>query len=123
MLKLGKIITHIAVLYGIFLIGNWIQLTFHLIIPGSVIGMILLFILLYTNSIKVSWIEDGTRLFVSHLTLFFIPATVGIVNYLQLFTGEGILLIIIVLISTALVMGISGVVSQWFVRKKEMHHE
>ena len=71
----------------------------------------------------MSWIEDGTRLFVSHLTLFFIPATVGIVNYLQLFTGEGILLIIIVLISTALVMGISGVVSQWFVRKKEMHHE
>ena len=85
--------------------------------------MILLFILLITNCMKLSWIEDGTKLFVNHLTLFFIPATVGIVNYLQLFSGKGLLLIIIVLISTGLVMGISGNISQWLVSKKELNHE
>lgn len=121
--KFVKIIIHIAILYGLFLIGNWIQHTFHLVIPGSVIGMILLFILLITNCMKLSWIEDGTKLFVNHLTLFFIPATVGIVNYLQLFSGKGLLLIIIVLISTGLVMGISGNISQWLVSKKELNHE
>jgi len=123
LLKAGKIVIHIAVLYGLFLLGSWIQDTFNLFIPGSVIGMIILFLLLVTNIIKISWIEDGTKLFVSHLTLFLIPATVGIINYLELFSGEGLRLVGIVLISTALVMGVSGFVSQWLMRRKEWRHE
>lgn len=123
MLKLIKIIMHIIILYGIYLIGNWIQVALNLFIPGSVIGMVLLFIFLMTNIIKVTWIEEGSKLIINHLTLFFIPATVGVMNYFELFKGNGFLLVLIALLSTALVMALSGVVSQWLMRRKEVPHD
>src|SRR5699024_8655822 len=67
------------------------------ILSGSVIGMVLLFVLLMTNSLNVRWIEEGTQFMIRHLNLFFIPATVGIMDYFHVFAGKGILLIFIVL--------------------------
>ncbi|WP_188455451.1 CidA/LrgA family protein [Virgibacillus oceani] len=120
MLRICKTIIQIAILYGIYLIGNWIQHVLGLFIPGSVIGLIILFILLMTNVLNVAWIDKGAKFFVEHLTLFFIPATVGILNYFDVFSGKGFLLIIIVLISTVLVMSGSGFISQWIMRRKEL---
>lgn len=123
LLKIGKVIIHIAILYVFYLFGNWIQETFNLFIPGSVIGMILLFILLMTNIIKVSWVEEGARFMINHLALFFIPATVGVIDYFELFSGKGFYLVPIVLVSTALVMAGSGIVGQWLIRRKEVKHD
>lgn len=122
-MKFIKIVVHIAVLYSFFLIGNVIQEFFHLFIPGSVIGMILLFVMLITNRLNVQWLEEGMQFMIQHLPLFFIPATVGIMSYFNLFAGKGILLILIVLLSTILVMSGSGLVSQYLARGKEMEHE
>lgn len=96
---------------------------FNLFIPGSVIGMILLFLLLSTNILKVSWIEEGAQVIIRHMILFFIPATVGIINYFGLFSGRGFLLIVIVLISTVLVMVGSGLVGQSLARRMECRDE
>lgn len=95
----------------------------NLVIPGSVIGMIILFLLLAANVIKPYWIEEGARFMVDHLVLFFIPATVGIINFFDLFAGKGFLLILIVLFSTVLVMSSSGVTSQWLMARKEGNHD
>ncbi|RKQ33531.1 CidA/LrgA family protein [Oceanobacillus halophilus] len=123
MLKIIKIITHIIILYSIFLVGNWIQQKLDLLIPGSVIGMIILFLLLLSNLIKVSWIEEGTKFMIRHLTLFFIPVTVGVISYFELFRGRGFLLVVIVILSTLLVMVSSGWISQWIVTRKEINHD
>ncbi|WP_286171127.1 CidA/LrgA family protein [Lentibacillus populi] len=123
LLKLFKIFLQIAILYGVCLIGNGIQHVFHLFIPGSVIGMILLFVLLSMNIVKAAWIEDGANVIIKNLTLFFIPATVGILDYMDVFTGKGSLLIFIVLVSTVLVMAGSGFVSQWMMQRREVNHD
>ena len=83
MLKLGKICLHIIILYSFYLLGNWIQISLNLFIPGSVIGMILLFILLLIKGVKITWIEEGATFLINKLPLFFIPATVGIIDYLD----------------------------------------
>ncbi|RLL42944.1 CidA/LrgA family holin-like protein [Oceanobacillus piezotolerans] len=113
------IFIHIIILYAFYQIGNWIQFIFNLLIPGSVIGMILLFLLLATNVIKVKWIEAGAAMMNKHLTLFFIPVTVGIMNYFDLFKGRGIILVLITIISTIIVMISSGLISQWLATRKE----
>ncbi len=123
MFKIYKIIIQIAFLYGIYLVGHWIQEALNLFVPGSVIGLIILFILLSTNVVKDVWVEKGANFFVKHLTLFFIPATVGIINYYGVFSGKGFLLIVIVLLSTVLVMAGSGLVTQWMMRGKEVEHD
>jgi len=123
LLKLSKILLHIIFLYCIYLLGNWIVEIFNLIIPGSVLGMIILFVLLLTNVIKVTWIEEGTKFVVDNLAFFFIPATVGIINYFDLFVGKGMFLILIVLFSTTLVIITSGLTSQWIMCRKERKHD
>lgn len=116
-----RIAVQILLLYGLYLVGDFIQRTLHLFIPGSVIGMVLLFILLVFGVVKVRWLEAGLQFMVRHLALFFIPATIGIMNYFDLFKGKGMLLIAIVLFSTVLVMGSSGLTSQWLVNRREKH--
>lgn len=118
-----RIVIHIAFLYILLLVGNLVQDVFQLFIPGSVIGMLLLFLLLKLEVVKLSWIQEGTSVLLKHLTLFFIPVTIGFIEYLELFSGRGVLLLVITVISTAIVMGISGVVSEQLARRKEAQHE
>lgn len=120
MLHNGIIIPiQIAMLYGIYLIGKGIQNLFDLFIPGSVIGMILLFILLSFKVVPEWILQRGITFMIRHLPFFFIPATVGIISYAYVFKGKGILLIGIGLLSTALVMALAGLVTQWLVRRRE----
>src|SRR5690625_2306180 len=92
MFKLCIIFLHIIILYSFYLLGNWIQMSLNLFIPGSVIGMILLFLLLLIKGVKITWIEEGAAFLINNLPLFFIPATVGIIDYFSLFSGVLVML-------------------------------
>lgn len=119
MINLLRIIYQVAILFGVFYIGNWIQDFFKLFIPGSVIGLIIMFILLTTGIVSPRFIKNGSSYMVKHLVLFFIPTTVGVINFYQLFIGKGILLIVITIISSLLVMISAGYTSQFLARGKE----
>lgn len=107
-----------SVLVVFYLMGSWIQQIFHLFIPGSVIGMLLLFTALSLKIIDVRWIEEGIQFVIRNMMLLFIPATVGIISYFDLFKGQGMLMIVIVLLSTVIVMGISAISSKVFSRSQ-----
>ncbi|WP_231572540.1 CidA/LrgA family protein [Halobacillus sp. BBL2006] len=109
----------IAMLYGIYLIGKGIQNLFDLFIPGSVIGMILLFTILSFKVVPEWILQRGITFMIRHLPFFFIPATVGVISYAYVFKGKGVLLIGIGLLSTALVMALAGLVTQWMVKRRE----
>lgn len=123
MLNFAKLVIQIGILFGIYSIGAWIQQYFNLFIPGSVIGLVLMFILLTTGILKANWIEKGARFMVNHLVLFFIPATVGLLNYYDLFKGKGIFLIVITVVSTLFVMLGSGVTSQMLAKERNISNE
>src|SRR5699024_1672927 len=115
-------VLQVAILYLVYEIGVWIQSTLDLFIPGSVIGLILLFMLLMTKMYPLKCIENGSKFMNKHLVLFFITATVGIMNHYRLIAGKGIFLIGIVIASTVCVMGASGFVSQQLAKKGEKRH-
>ncbi|MCF6138333.1 CidA/LrgA family protein [Pseudalkalibacillus berkeleyi] len=115
----------VFLLYGIYLVGVWIQESFHLTMPGSMIGMLLLFILLLTKMMPLAWVQEGCHFLLSHLPLFFIPVTVGVMEFGFVFKGKGLLLIPVVLASTILVMVISAKILEWLMSKelKKGSHE
>ncbi|WP_394219139.1 CidA/LrgA family protein [Halobacillus trueperi] len=123
MSKAVTIILQITGLYIIYLFGTLIQNTFNLFIPGSVIGLVILFALLSLKLVPELWFKQGVGFMIKHLPFFFIPATVGVMSYAYVFEGKGVLLVVIGLLSTALVMGISGFVAQWMARRREAAHE
>jgi len=120
--KILRIIVQIGVLFLFFLIGLGIQKLFNLIIPGSVIGLVLLFLCLFFNIVPEAWVKDGAGFMTRHLILFFIPATVGIMNYFDLFIGSGYMLVIITIISSLIVLVTAGLVSEKLARRKDSHH-
>nr|WP_093132510.1 CidA/LrgA family holin-like protein [Salinibacillus kushneri] len=119
----AKILLQVGILSIFYVIGTKIQQFFHLIIPGSIIGMLLLFMVLLTTKFKTKWVDEGAKLLIKHLPLLFIPVTVGIINYLSIFNGKGILLIPIAFISTLIVIVGSGGISQYLARKRVNDHE
>lgn len=119
MVKGVKIVFQIGLLYVLYLIGEWVADIFDLLVPGSVIGLIILLFLLFMRGLKLEWVEEGAAFMVRHLTFFFIPTTVGIMQYYDVFAGKGFLLVVIVLFSTVLVMVTSGLTGQLIWRRKD----
>lgn len=121
---MGITVIQIGVLYMLYIFGSIIQQLLHIPIPGSMIGMLLLFLLLMTGMVKEEWISRGANMLLSHLTLLFIPATVGIIDYVELFLGKGIWSIFIVIVSTMIVMLFAGFIGQWAqTREQKRMHE
>jgi holin-like protein len=113
------IIFQVVILYGVYQMGVWIQKALNLFIPGSIIGMLLLLGLLFLKIIPISVIEEGASYMLRHLPFFFLPVTVGVIEYFGLFKGKGFLLIIITIFSTIIVMVTAGVTSQYLAAKGE----
>ncbi|MBS4175241.1 CidA/LrgA family holin-like protein [Bacillus sp. FJAT-49736] len=118
-MKILIIFLQICILYIFSFIGTVIHNYFHLIIPGSIIGLILLFICLCLKIVPVMWIENGAGFLLSILMLFFIPTTVGIMNYPSLLSVQGALLILAVLLSTIISIAIAGKTGQFFEKKSQ----
>ena len=113
MKKIIRIILQIGILFLFNFIGNLIQQRFNLVIPGSIIGLLLLFLCLLIKIIPVEIIEEGASFLLGILMLFFIPATVGIMNYPTLLSMQGALFIAAVLFSSVLAIIIAGIVGQY----------
>ena len=118
-MKFLIIVLQICILYIFSFIGNAIQNLFQLAIPGSIIALILLFICLCLKIIPVKLIEQGAGFLLSILTLFFIPATVGIMNYPSLLSLRGVMFFIVILLSTVITIAIAGTTSQFFEKKAQ----
>ena len=70
-----------AIYFAICLIGSGISAILPFPFPGSVIAMIILFILLITKALKVDKINSISDFFLDNMAFFFIPPTINIVNY------------------------------------------
>ncbi|MBO2536248.1 MULTISPECIES: CidA/LrgA family protein [Rummeliibacillus] len=116
-IQIAKIIVQIIFLYGILLLGDGIAKVSHLPIPGSIIGLVLLFLALQFHIVKLEWVNLGAGLLTSELLLFFVPSAVGVVQYDQIVGIIGIKLVTVIVLSTIVVMACTGLVAD-FVQKK-----
>ena len=105
-----KYIRQLMIVLIPYLIGTILQLTLHIPIPGSVIGLILLFLALQIGIVKVEMIEELCEFLLSNMSFFFIPAGVGLMTAFGVLKGKWIPFIIIVVFSTCLVWIVTALV-------------
>lgn len=118
-MRVIRIIIQIGILNIFYYIGVGIVSYLHIPLPGSVIGLLLLALSLNFKIIKVEYIQDGAGFLIGILTLFFIPATVGIIDYPELMSTTGLLIILAVIASTLIAIYLSGLVTQ-LIEKREL---
>lgn len=121
MKTIGNIIMQVSILFFISVAMNAIAELLRLPIPGSILGIAVLFLLLKTKVVKLSWIEQGANWLLAELLLFFIPSAVGVMQYIPLLQSEGLQILIVVVSSTIIVMVSSGLIASRIAKRKERH--
>ncbi|MEK3978233.1 CidA/LrgA family holin-like protein [Psychrobacillus sp. FSL K6-2836] len=117
MVKIIRIVFQVIILYIFSFIGSWIVQSLSLQFPGSIIGLLLLFGCLYFKIIPVELIKDGVGFLLTFLALFFIPATVGIMDYPELLSWTGLGMILSIFISTLITIIVTGKFCEFLERK------
>ncbi|MBF0243926.1 MAG: CidA/LrgA family protein [Planctomycetes bacterium] len=84
-------------------------------IPGNVLGMGLLLLGLMSGLIKIAWIEEAAELLLSNMALFFVPAGVGVMLYGDLIATEWLPICAATVLSTFVVMAVTGRLAQTLV--------
>lgn len=99
--------------------GEVLKYLIPLPIPASIYGLLLLLAALLTGVLPLKAVKETSAFLIEIMPLMFIPAAVGLLESWSAL--EGILLEVsaAVVVSTILVMGVSGVVTQTLIRGRE----
>lgn len=108
----------LLIIFGFLLLGYSTVAAFHLPLPGSVAGMLLLFLFLLTGVIKLDWIEKAASFQLKHLTLLFIPPIVSL--FLSARLGEILnwsIILILIISSICSLLG-TAIFVEWYEKIK-----
>lgn len=99
-----KFFKQLAIIVAFSLIGELLSYLIKLLIPsilipGSLIGMIILFLCLKFNIVKYSCIENLGEFFVNNMGFFFVPSAVAIMNEFGILAPIWWKLLIIIFVS------------------------
>ena len=113
-------LTLILVISGV---GEILARVLPLLIPGSVYGLVLLLVLLLTGAVKLHQVRETAYFLIEIMSLFFVPACVGIIDSWEELRPVVVPALMICLVSTAVAIGSTGTVTQFLVRRKEARGE
>ena len=114
-----KIIGQVFLLWVIYYLSTWVVRYFHVPLPGSVLGMIILFILLSTGIIKEQWLSAATNPLLKHLSFFFIPIAVELMEWSDLFLQKGYLLFLPLVVSLLVALLSTGGIVQFLIKSHQ----
>lgn len=89
-------------------------------IPGSVIGMVVLFLALHFNILPIEKVDDVGTWLTDNMAFLFIPAGVGLMTQFEVLGGNvWWQLLIILFVTTALMMWCVGTVVQKLIENRQ----
>ncbi|WP_019635486.1 CidA/LrgA family protein [Paenibacillus fonticola] len=117
--KMTTSVVQVTILFFISIAMNRLAELLHLPVPGSILGIIVIFVLLKSKVIKLTWVEQGANLLLAELLLFFVPSAVGVMKYIPLLESDGVRILIVVIASTFIVMLSSGLIASRITKRRE----
>ena len=118
-----QLVRSIVILYIILLLGNLISHYIPVGIPGSIWGLLLLFLGLTTHVIHLEWIYFGSSLLIRYMAVLFVPVSVGIIKYYDLLVSQWKILLIPNILSTFLTLFIIAFLGNYLFYKQSFTHK
>ena len=112
-----KYVRQLLIILFVSFLGELLKSIIPLSIPASIYGMVLLFLALELKILKVSDIKETSNFLIEIMPLMFVPAGVGLLDSWGALQPIWIQVVVITLISTVIVMGVSGSITQFVIRK------
>ena len=106
------IFNQLGIILGIWAVGELISSLISNIItmPGTIIGMIILFLLLQFKVISEEKIKDVADFLLGNMAFFFVPAGVSIINYFDILKSTVLQLLVICVVSTIVTFAVTAYV-------------
>lgn len=112
-------IREFLIIFMINYIGIIITNTFNLIIPGTIVGMIFLFILLYTKILKLKHIEGAGNILLANMTVLFLPPSVKLIDTMYLLKNSFFKILFLLIITTILTMVTTAKTVDFLIKREE----
>ena len=100
----------LTVLLGFQCLGEVVALATRLPVPGPVLGMAALLAWLGLRPAAATGLRDGAHALLSHLSLLFVPAGVGVMLHVRRLADEGLAIGVALVTSTALAIVVTALV-------------
>ena len=97
-----------TIIFGCLAVGELIVWLTGISIPSSIIGMLLLTALLQMKVFKLEWVKGMSDFLISNLGFFFVPPGVALMLYFDLIKAEILPIALATLLSTVVVLLITG---------------
>lgn len=112
-----KYLKEAVIIFGVTMVGEFLNYLLPLPVPAGVYGLFILLALLCTGAVKVADISATGNFLLDTMPLMFIPAGVGLINSVEELRGFLIPLTVISVVSTVVVMAVTGLTAQYFIRR------
>lgn len=87
--------------------------------PGSVLGIIVLFLLLCSGIVKEEQVSEAAGFFLKHLVFFFVSIAVGLMLWGDVFYEHGFILLVAIVVSSLLPLLAVGWISSFLCKEKK----
>ncbi|SHH99402.1 holin-like protein [Clostridium collagenovorans DSM 3089] len=111
-------IKQFGIITAVFFVGEVLNMVIPLPVPGSVWGMIIMFILLCTKVVKLEHVEKAADFLLAIMAFLFVPLGVGLMTSFDAIKNDIGAIVIVILVSTVAVMVVTGIVVEQM-RKKD----
>lgn len=112
-----KYVKQASIILSVCLVAELMEYLIPLPIAASVYGLVLMLLALVLKLIPLGAVEDVADFLVEIMPILFIPPTVGIMASWEAMKQMLVPLVVISVVSTLLIMGVTGKVSQALLRK------
>lgn len=99
------------------ILGEFIRYLFRIPLAGNIIGMILIFLALRTNLVKLHSVKPASDKLLKYLVLFFVPYGVGLMVYFEVIKEFWFSITLSLVISTLITLYITALVFQKLEKK------
>lgn len=114
-----KYIRQFEIILAISFTGEILHALIPLPIPASIYGLVLILVALISGVLKVHQVKDASKFLIEIMPMMFIPATAGLIDSWGILKPVLLPVIAITIISTVLVMGVAGRVTQMVIKRGE----
>ncbi|MDD3322286.1 MAG: CidA/LrgA family protein [Paludibacter sp.] len=101
-----------------YFLGEFVSILINGFIPGSVIGMILLFLSLFFKIINPESVKNTATVITKNMALFFVPVAVGLMAYAGLLTESLMAIVFAIGISTILTIITVALIQERFEKQR-----
>lgn len=114
-----KYLIQLLIIIAFSFVGEVLHFCIPLPIPASIYGIVLLFIALQLKWVKVKDVRETSSFLIAIMPVMFIPAAVGLIDSWKTIGDAWFQYIVVTVLSTFIVMGVSGMMTQYVIRRNK----